>query len=230
MLLALIAVVSMADTTRTSFTADAGFVNTSGNTELTTINVGNKFELASAGWGFVQTFSSVVGRTEGETSTSTWRGALRGDRALSPRLSLYLLSEFDRNRFAGISSRYGQSAGLALKVLEAERSRLSMEAGAGYIWQNAVEVGKSSEFAAGRLAAIFGQKIGAAAEFTQLLELLPNFKVSDDLRINSESAFTAPIAAGISMKAAYVIRHDGLPEEGFKKTDRILTTGLQVSF
>src|SRR5690606_23161915 len=138
------AVAALADTTKTSFTADAGFVNTSGNTELTTINVGNKFELASAAWGFVQTFSSVVGSTDDETSTSTWRGALRGDRALSPRLSVYLLSEFDRNRFAGISSRYGQSAGLAFKVLEAERSRLSLEAGAGYIWQNTVEAGQST--------------------------------------------------------------------------------------
>lgn len=230
MLLTLLAVFAMADTTKTAFTADAGFVNTAGNTELTTINLGNKFTVASAAWGFVQTFSSVVGRTDGETSTSLWRGSLRGDRSLSPRVSLYVLSEFDRNRFAGISSRYGESAGLALALLRAERTSFDLETGAGYVWQNAVSVGESAQFAAGRVAGIFKQKIGPKAEFSQLLELLPNFKVSDDLRINAESAFTAPIAAGISMKAGYLVRHDGLPEPGFEKTDRIFTTGLQVAF
>src|SRR5690606_39613567 len=66
------------------------------------------------------------------------------------------------------------------------------------------------------------------AEFSQTLELLPNFKASDDLRINSETSLSAPIAAGISMKASYTIRHDGLPEPGFEKTDRIFTTGVQI--
>ena len=231
MLLLIAALAAVApDTTRTAFTADAGFVNTAGNTSLTTFNFGNKFEAASPGWAFVQTFSSVVGSSEGETNTSLWRATLRGDRKLSSRVSFYVLSEFDRNRFAGISSRYGESAGLAIGLLEAERTRLRAEAGAGYIWQNATEVGQSRSFAAGRLAGIFEQKIGEKATFSQVVELLPNFKVSEDLRINSETAFTAPIAAGIAMKAGYIIRHDGLPEPDFEKTDRIFTTGVQVAF
>src|SRR5690606_6141655 len=229
-LLTALAVAAAPDTTKTALTADVGFVNTAGNTSLTTFNFGNKFEATSSAWGFVQTFSSVIGSSEGETTTSLWRAAVRGDRNFSERVSLYVLSEFDRNRFAGISSRYGESAGLAVKLGDSERTRLSAEAGAGYIWQNATEPGQSSSFAAGRLAGILRQKLGERAEFSQVLELLPNFKASDDLRINSETSLSAPIAAGISMKAGYTIRHDGLPEAGFEKTDRIFTTGVQVSF
>jgi hypothetical protein len=31
------------------------------------------------------------------------------------------------------------------------------------------------------------------------------------------------------MKASYVIHYAGLPEPGFRKVDRILTTGVQIT-
>lgn len=230
LILALLALQAPADTGTVHLTADAGFVNTSGNTEVTTVNVGNQLEVRSHGWGVVQKFGVIYGRTDGQTSTSLWRGSVRGDRSLTARLGFFVLTEFERNSFAGVSSRYAPSAGLALKVIDAERDQLDLEAGAGYVWQNAVAPGVASEFASGRAAARYRRALGSKAAFTQAVELLPNFKVGDDLRINTETALTAPISAGIAMKASYVIRHDGLPEPGFKKTDRILTTGIQVTF
>lgn len=229
-LLAALSIAPLTDTTKITFTGDAGFVNTSGNTEVTTLNVGNALELAAGGWGVVQKFSAIAGRTDGETTTSLWRGSLRGDRALSGRVAVYVLSEFDRNRFAGISSRYGESAGLSVKVVDTERTKLAFEGGAGYTWQNAIAVGQSTAFAAGRGAGRFEQALGEKASFVQLIELLPNFKEGDDLRVNSETSITAPITTGIAMKAGYVVRYDGLPQPGFKKTDRIFTTGVQVTF
>ncbi len=213
-----------------AFTADAGFVNTSGNTDVTTVNVGNTLEFASHGWGVVQKSSVIYGRTDGATSTSLWRGSVRGDRSLASRLAVFVLGEFERNTFAGLSSRYAPSAGLALKAIDTKADKLDLEVGVGYVWQNAVAPGASSEFAAGRAAARYRRSLGEKAQFSQMVEVLPNLKVSGDLRLNSETAMTAPITAGIAMKASYVIRHDGLPEPGFKKTDRILTTGIQVTF
>ncbi len=228
LLLATLAVAAPVDTV--TFTGDVGFVNTSGNTELTTLNVGDKLTVATGGWAMVQSFDVIYGTSDGETSTSLWRGALRGDRSISSRVGVYLLSEFERNVYAGLSSRYGESVGLAVKLVDGERDKLDAEVGAGYVWQNATPEGVDQEFSAGRLALKYARTLGEKASISQLLEFLPNFKVGDDLRINSETALTAPIASGIAMKASYVIRHDGLPEPGFDKTDRILTTGLQVTF
>lgn len=218
------------DTNAVSLKADAGFVNTSGNTDITTVNVGNALEVRSGGWGVVQTFAVIYGRTDGETSTSLWHGSLRGDRRLGARLGLFVLGEFDRNTFSGVSSRYAPSVGLALAVVAGARDKLDLEAGAGYVWQNAVAIGGSREFAAGRGAARYKHLLGEKAEFSQLVEFLPNLKETEDLRINSETAITAPITQGIAMKASYVLHYDGLPEPGFRKTDRILTTGIQVTF
>ena len=230
MLLLLAATLAAAPVDTVTFTGDAGLVSTAGNTDLTTINVGTKVGLTAGAWGVGQSFGLIYGTKDGETSTSLWRATLRGDRGLSSRVGLYLLSEFDRNTFAGLKSRFAQSAGLAAKLVATERTTLTGEAGAGYVWQRGTDAAADEEFAVGRAALSLAQKLGEKATLTQSVELLPNFQESEDLRVNAETAITAPIAAGISMKAAYLIRHDGLPQPGFVKTDRILTTGVQVTF
>jgi putative salt-induced outer membrane protein len=229
-LAALMAASPIAADTTLKFTGDLGFVNTTGNTEITTMNVGERIEFAPGAWGVVQTFSVIYGRTDGEVSTSLWRGTLRGDRTIASKVKFYVLGEADRNTFAGISSRYNLGAGIATTLLESETDKLGVELGAGYVWQNAVAPAVDQEFSAGRAAARYDRKLGEKAAFMQVVELLPNFKTSEDLRINSETAITAPIMNGLSMKASYIIRYDGLPEPDFKKTDRILTTGVQVTF
>jgi putative salt-induced outer membrane protein YdiY len=228
MLLATLALAQPVDTV--TFTGDLGFVNTSGNTKLTTINVGDKLEATAGGWGVVQTFGVIYGTNDGETSTSLWRGALRGDRGLTPRLGVFVLSEFERNTFAGIGSRYAESVGLAAKLIDGTRDKLDAEMGGGYVWQNATEGAEDRAFAMARGALMYARALGEKATFSQMIEFLPNLEVGEDLRINAETSLTAPIGAGISMKAGYLIRYDGLPEPGFVKTDRILTTGLQVTF
>lgn len=213
-----------------TFTGDVGFVNTSGNTELTTVNVGDKLELATGGWAVVQKFGVIYGTSEGETTTSLWRGSLRGDRELTARIRVFVLSEFERNTFAGIGSRYAESIGLAAKLIAGEHDRLDAELGVGFVWQNAEGDGVDKEFSSGRAALMYTRALGEKARLGQSIEFMPNLKTSDDLRINAETSLTAPISAGIAMKAGYAVRYDGLPEPGFETTDRILTTGLQVTF
>lgn len=232
MLLTTIALLAAtADTGSTvKFTGDAGFVNTSGNTEVTTINLGNRLEFAARGWGVTQTFGLIYGRLDGETNTSLWRAGLRGDRAISPWLGLFVRSEFDRNTFAGIRSRFNQSAGLSAQLVDTERTKLRSELGGGYVWQRGVPPAPDQDFAAGRAALALDRFLGEKSRFSQTIEFLPNFKDGDDLRINAQTSLVAPITSGIAMKASYEIRYDGLPEPGFRTTDRILTTGVQVTF
>ena len=64
----------------------------------------------------------------------------------------------------------------------------------------------------------------------QVLELLSNLKTSKDQLLNSETSLTAPISKRIALKSAYLIRYDNLPEPGFKKSDRVFTTGIQIVF
>jgi putative salt-induced outer membrane protein len=71
-----------------------------------------------------------------------------------------------------------------------------------------------------------------------VLELIPNFETSEDFRLNSETAFVAPISANIGLKLGYVVQFDNLPgldPDGppgthLQTTDRFLTAGITVSF
>lgn len=230
-LLALLVVAAPADTTKPiKFVADLGVVSTSGNTEVTTFNVAEKLDVLAHGWKFGQTFSVIYGRTDDSTTSSLWVAGVRGDRDLSPRVSLFVMGNFDRNRFAGIRARWSPQLGVAAKLVDGERDKLRLEVGGGYTWQYAVAPGVDQEFAGGRGALFYDRALGPKAKFAQMLEFLPNLKTGKDLRINSETSVTAPITAGIAMRAGYVVRYDGLPEAGFRKTDRILTTGVQLAF
>ncbi|MND03960.1 hypothetical protein D3C83_240200 [compost metagenome] len=52
----------------------------------------------------------------------------------------------------------------------------------------------------------------------------------DDYRLNSESSLVAPISARIGLKLSQVARFDNRPEPGFKNTDLLFTTGIQITF
>ena len=210
------------------FTGDVGFVNTAGNSEVTTLNVGEKVTHTRGRITVKQNFALLYGRTDGTTTTSQWRTGVRGDIAMSSRLAVFGLAGFDRNRFAGIDRRFEEGVGLAFKVLATERTKLDFETGLSMIQQRST-LDVTDNFSAARAASVFQYNFKPTAYFLQSVEVLPNLEETDDLRVNTETALVAPLSRRLAIKVSYVIRYDKLPEPGFEKTDRLLTSGLQVT-
>ena len=212
-----------------SLTADVGFVNTAGNTEVTTLSGAEQLEATHGRWTFGQGLAVVYGRTSGTTTTNQWRANLRGDYGLTPLLGVYVHGGWERNRFAGISRRFEEGTGLSCKLIAAKRDHLDLEGGVS-LNQQRDNAGVTVHFAAARAAASFKHLLTNAAFFEQTLESLTNLNDSQDERINSETVLVAPISKRIALKASYVVRFDNRPEPTFKKTDRLFSTGLQVVF
>ena len=198
--------------------ADFGLVNTSGNTSTTTVNAGQEGSYTTGAWTLGEAFNAVYGRTEGATSAENYNARLRADYAISPHIGVYLLGGWNRDRFAGIARRFDEP-----------RTKLNLEAGLSTIQQRPT-VGADRNFAAARGAVHIKQMLGEKAYLEQKAEILPNLKTTDDVRINSETSLVAPLSGSIAFKAGYVIKFDNVPEPGFGKTDRFLTSGLQVVF
>jgi len=213
----------------TRFTADLGFVNAAGNTAVTSVSVGQQVTHTSGAWKLQQLFAALYGETDGEKSAEQFRFGGRGDYALSSRLGVYGMAGWDRNEFAGISRRFEEGTGLALKVLTGPRDELSLEGGVGATQQVSTS-DVSSNFLAGRAAGRYRRQLAEKAFLQQLVEFIPNFDLSDDYRVFSETSLVAPLSGAVALKAGYVIRFDNLPEPGFKKTDRLLTTGIQLNW
>lgn len=211
-----------------SFTADFGFVNTAGNTDVTTLNAGEKVEWKPGKVTIKQGFAIVYGETDGNTTTSSLRGDLRGDYPLSEAIAVFGAFAFDRNRFAGIARRFEENVGLAYKPIRGERDKLEFEAGASFNQQRStLEI--SDNFTAARGAGLYKHLFTETAYLQQTIEVLPNLEDSEDLRINTETSLVAPLSKQIALKLSYVIRYDKLPEPGFEKTDRLFTSGIQIS-
>lgn len=227
--------VAVADTTKpkpfpVKFQGDLGYVSTAGNTSVETLNFGNRITGTFGSVVFTQTFNGVSGKSKGAVVTSLWRGSFRADVKLENTFTAYSLTTYERNRFAGLASRVGNIIGLSAQVMRGPRNRLSIEGGVSLTAQRGIAPrGRDLDFLGGRAATTFSHAFGPKASLTQSVELLPNFREGEDLRINTESAVVAPLTRQVGVKLSYVIRYDGLPENGFGTTDRLFTSGLQVT-
>jgi len=211
------------------FTADVGFVSATGNSDVTTFNLGERLILRSPTWEHRQQFGSIYGSRDGEESANLLFANWRSDRALNEWLSVFGFAGYDRNPFAGIARRFEEAAGLAAKLVRTERDQWGVELGFALTQQRSVD-DISNSFPSLRSGTLFKHFFTETAYFSQGVEYLPSLEVSQDYRINSETAIVAPISTHIAMKLGYSVRFDNLPELGKRKSDRILTSGLQFNW
>lgn len=214
-----------------ALTASVSFVDAAGNTDVTTLSGDQRLEYVptGSGWTLSEFVALVYGRTDGVTSANALKLGGRADRAFTDRLSAFGGGSFERNRFAGIARRFEEIAGLAYRIVDGPRDRLAAELGASFNQQRSIE-GRDDAFVAGRVAGTYRHLFTEHAWVQQTAEFLPNLETGADRRINAETSLVAPLSERFAVKVAYTIRFDDLPEPGFVKTDRILSSGLQVTF
>ena len=219
----------------TEFNSDLSFVNVSGNTSMTTLNVGERFIRRMAPWEFRQDLAVVYGKTEGTESSNLWRASLRADYGLSDRWAIYALTAFDKNKFAGIKSRFAEGVGAVARLIATDIDQFNVEGGFQVTQQRNLD-GTNDRFNSLRGATSWKHAFREGAYFLQSAEFLPNLDESKDLLVNSETAVVAPLSSHIGMKLSYVVRFDNLPALNatgaapLRKTDRILSSGIQISF
>ena len=219
---------SLAAQAKKTLTLDVGFVNASGNSDFTSANFGEKATWKNGPWSVAQNAKVLYGETDGARTTESYDADLRLERAVSARLGVYVFAAYQRDPFAGLASRWSGGPGLAAGLLRAKRDTLLLEAALTQQSERTTAAIERS-FGATRTAAVYKHSFASEASFTQSLEWIANLKTSDDYRLNSESALVAPLSSRIGLRVSYLIRFDNLPEPTFKKTDKILTTGIQVA-
>jgi len=211
------------------FTGDAGFVSTSGNSTVQTLNLGDKIVAKVDAFTFTQQFGVVHGESNGETVASSWRGLIRTDMVVHDNIGVYGSVTYERNTLAGLASRFGTVTGLTAQVVKTKTDKLVFEGGVSITTQRGVANSGDMDFLGGRAATAFSHQLGPRASFTQSVELLPNFHESADLRVNTETALLAPFTTKAAVKLSYIIHYDGVPVPGFYSTDRLFTSGLQIT-
>jgi len=209
--------------------ADIGAVNTSGNTSVTTVNASDAFTIWRGANTFGQTFGVVYGTLSDRVQTNLWTAGVRDQYSFTKVIGLFALVGFDRNSFAGIDRRFEEGAGVAITAIHAPRDQLEIDLGVSYIEQRSTTA-LEDDHASGRGSFDYRHTFGKNEYFEQTLEGIPDFKQSSDYRINSQSSLVAPLSKHFAVKVGYAVRYANLPPPGFKTTDRLFTTDLQVGF
>ncbi len=212
-----------------SASADVGYVATTGNTSVTTVNAGQKFSLKSGHWRFEEFFSVVYGESEGRVNSNFIRAGAGGEYALTATMGIAAGLLFDKNRFSGVAQRSEEYLGLVWRVLEGDRDTLRVDAGGSYTQQRNVD-GTSRHFPAARTAFWYKRGFAPKAYLMQTVEVIPSIDTPEDYRVNAIASIVSPLSKSLALKLEYQVRYDNLPEPDFMATDRIFTTGLQVSF
>jgi putative salt-induced outer membrane protein len=217
------------------FNTDLGFVSVSGNKSVTTLSLGEKWIRRIERWEFRQELGAVYGKTDGEETSNLWRASLRSDYGLGSNFALYARTAFDRNKFAGVKSRFAEGLGAVVRLIATDVNQLNVEGGFELTQQDNID-GTSDSFASLRAASSWKRVFSANAYFFQGIEVLPNLDESEDYRINSETTVVAPLSSHVAMKASYQVQFDNLPSLNaagtapLRKSDRILSTGIQITF
>jgi putative salt-induced outer membrane protein len=217
---------------------DLGYVNTSGNTEVQTLNFTDQFVLNSSPVNKVtQTFSVVYGTNQNKVQTSLWNAGVKDEYALSKNIGVFGLFNWDRNTFAGIDYRYEEGAGIAFIPVNSPHNRLEFDLGFSYFevhstFTDSLGVLRDSadHYAALRTSVVYRHTIVKDTYLQQSVEGIPDLQNEEDYRVNSQSDVVAPLSKHIAVKLGYTIRYANLPPPGFKTTDRLFTSDLQFTF
>jgi putative salt-induced outer membrane protein len=213
----------------TSFTGDLGYVGATGNTQLTTLSIGDKVVHTSGRWTLSQLAAYVYGKTKGAESANQLAVSGRADFALQPRLGLFAGVSYERNPYAGFRRRTGELAGVRWSAIVAPDDSLSIDGG-GVLTQETDVDGSTHDYPSARLAGNYKHVFSKLAYFQQLVEYLPDLQTNGGYRVNTESSLVAPISTHIGIKMSYAIRYNSQPPVNFGTTDRVLTAGVQVSY
>ena len=208
---------------------DLGFVNTAGNSSVRTLNVGEQLVVQPAPWKFTQSLSLVDAYTSGVETANELKAGLRADHAVGARFKVYGLLGFYRNRFAGVARRFEESAGLSYSVLAGPTHLLDVEAGAGRT-QQAGPTGPVQQYWLSRLALRYRINFTTLAYAEQKVELLSDLQDLPNELLNTETALAAPLSRNVALKLGYTVRFANRPQPTFKKTDTVLSAGLQLQF
>jgi putative salt-induced outer membrane protein len=215
------------------FLGTLGYVQTSGNTEVSSVNATERLAWRSSPqWLFTQTGAWIYGRTNGAESANQILGSLRTDYTIRGNLSAYGLVTYERNTFSGIEHRYAELLGLGWSATSG-RTALSVDAGAGNTQQ--LTGGVTASYWVARLAPKVRYNISDKAYLEEGLEFLENLKDTGDLRSTSTTALVAPVSRSIAIRLGYLMRHTAQPPINpatsvpFKKLDTTFQSGIQLS-
>lgn len=213
-----------------------GFIFTTGNTETTSasagINAKQEFEKWSneyllSGLYKKDTIENTLGEDVEQTSAQKFFASAQGNYKLeNPNHRLFGFASYEDDRFSNFKYQATLAAGWNQKVWENETSSFDYSVGPGYSFSETQD-GVSQDGVIIRGALNYSLKLSDTSRFTQTFSTEIG---SDNTKSRAESALTAQIAGGLSMKLSVKFDHNSDVTGTIEKLDTETAITLVYSF
>jgi putative salt-induced outer membrane protein len=202
--------------------AEVGYVQTSGNTDTTSLNakagVGAAYGLWEHSLRLEAQFAEDSGTTTAERYAATAKSAYR----ITERGQLFARVKYLDDRFSGYDYQVSEAAGYRRNIIRTDEMRLDAEAGPGGRHSRTTEGDKEDELLL-FLAGAFAWKFSESAEFGEELTVEAG---EESTQTESVTWVKTHLAGRLSLKASYTVRHNSDPPPGTEDTDTLLALTL----
>ncbi len=222
---------SFADEKALSDEGELSFVQTSGNTKVTSLAAKNlaKYKFTEKLLG-----SWKLGALRAETSdvktAESYFTDLKLDYQNTQRLYSFVNAGWQQNKFAGVDEHVYGGIGAGYKFLDGPANFLIGELGIMYVSDKYVDETKKN-YPSGRAFAKYIYAFTDKNKFSQSLEYLNDFNDSQKYFVNSETAVISALSGIFSLKATYLVNYTNAPIPAtLKKKDTITTVALVANY
>lgn len=204
----------------------AGGFLSSGNSDSVGVSVGLALAKTTLSWRHEFKVSADYQRSDGAVSKERYAGAYSGRRSLGPRAFAALSLSAERDRFAGIHSRFSEGVGLGYRLVDRPGLKLNVDGGPALRQIDYATQPDVSEVA-GRMAGDLTWAISPVTTFTQTAQA---YLAAADSTFTATSALTTRIDAALSARTSFDLRYETDPAAGRKATDTTSRVTLVYSF
>lgn len=205
-----------------------GFVNTTGNTDSTALNLKLEFVKESEDWRHRVTGTALVTDKDGEKDNERYTLEGQSDRNLDEKSYILGVFRWDADKFGPYDPQYTATLGYGRHLIKTEQHELKAEIGVGYRKLEERTTGISNDEVIVRFLADDSWQVLESTLWTNRLLVESG---SDNTFTQFNTAVAVAMNNKLSLKVGFEIRNNSdLPPGNAENTDTITTANLVYKF
>lgn len=206
--------------------AELGLINTSGNTDTTTLSLGVEVVRTFLPWRHRVAAEVLQAEEDGEDTADRWLGEWQSDYRLAERSYVFGALRHEADEFSGFDFQQTAAVGYGRTLIASDRQVLEAEIGPGFRRiKNAVTREVESEAIARALIA-YHLDISTSTVFDNRLLVESG---SSNTLINNDAALKVAINDHFALSFGVLVRHNTDAPEGTEETDTTTTASVVYS-
>lgn len=211
--------------------AELSYIDTSGNTETTTLKARNTLT-----WNAAENFkvlwlvSALYGESDDVKNAEQYATELRADYLFTERFYSSLIAGWLQDEFAGIEDKYYVGPACGYIFLNGPHHFLKTEAGVRYVDENYID-DTSEDFFQGNALGKYEYAFSEKNKFSQTVGYSIDLEDKDAYQIDSVTAIVCSLTDTVSLKTAYEVKYVNHPVPStLDRTDTIFSTSLIINY